>query len=174
MYDDLIALAEQLATMDRGKPKQAHLRRAVSTAYYALFHLLVEESCRVQMGSASSQKAYRHSLGRAFVHTVMKDACRSYAGGTLPSTIAKGLPQSSKMYAVPKPIQLIASRFVDLQESRHAADYDLRERFKRSDVLKLIDETRADVDAFRKTGESDDRKFFLLCLIAWKDLAKRQ
>ena len=30
-----------------GKPKQASLRRALSTAYYALFHLLVDEATKM-------------------------------------------------------------------------------------------------------------------------------
>ena len=38
MYDDLIELAEFIAKRDAGRPKQASLRRAISTAYYAVFH----------------------------------------------------------------------------------------------------------------------------------------
>ena len=41
---DLIRMARQLASGDlgsgRGRPRQAELRRAVSTAYYAMFHAL--------------------------------------------------------------------------------------------------------------------------------------
>ena len=38
MYDDLIGLAKTIADLDPKKPRQANLRRAVSTAYYAVFH----------------------------------------------------------------------------------------------------------------------------------------
>ena len=38
--EDLLEQAVHLATLDARRPKQANLRRAVSTAYYALFHLL--------------------------------------------------------------------------------------------------------------------------------------
>ena len=37
---DLMAVARALAESDRALPLQATLRRAVSTAYYALFHCL--------------------------------------------------------------------------------------------------------------------------------------
>lgn len=41
---DLIRIARHLATGgvsgDRGRPRQADLRRAISAAYYALFHAL--------------------------------------------------------------------------------------------------------------------------------------
>ncbi len=40
LHADLLDPAEQLAQLDPRRPKQANLRRAVSSAYYALFHLL--------------------------------------------------------------------------------------------------------------------------------------
>lgn len=45
VFNDLIQQAEMLATVDRRRPIQANLRRAVSAVYYAVFHLLVEEAC---------------------------------------------------------------------------------------------------------------------------------
>lgn len=42
--DDLLTQAYHLANKERKNPKQASLRRAVSTAYYALFHLLIDEA----------------------------------------------------------------------------------------------------------------------------------
>jgi len=41
---DLLDQANRLARSEKSKPKQASLRRAVSTAYYALFHLLIAEA----------------------------------------------------------------------------------------------------------------------------------
>lgn len=38
---DLPDVARSLARLDEEPPRQATLRRAVSTAYYALFHLLI-------------------------------------------------------------------------------------------------------------------------------------
>jgi hypothetical protein len=45
-HEDLIEHALFLATLNPGQPKQADLRRAVSAAYYALFHLLTTEAAR--------------------------------------------------------------------------------------------------------------------------------
>jgi hypothetical protein len=39
---DLIELAESLATREKLRPREASLRRAISTAYYALFNRLAE------------------------------------------------------------------------------------------------------------------------------------
>ena len=57
MYDDLLEQARILAKLDVKKPKQANLRRAVSSAYYAVFHFLVHEAC-----CASSQPIHFASI----------------------------------------------------------------------------------------------------------------
>jgi uncharacterized protein (UPF0332 family) len=139
VHKDLLEQAVRLATIDVKKPKQASLRRAISAAYYAMFHLLVDETCRVQIGALHNQAPFRQVLGRAFTHGAMKDACKSFGGGTLRKEVAKGLPVG---FTIPGEIRELAATFVDLQRKRHLADYDLTERFKRKDVLALIAEVR--------------------------------
>ncbi len=174
MYDDLIELAEFIAKRDAGRPKQASLRRAISTAYYAVFHYLIDEVCSAQIGTQNTQRPYRHALSRAFAHTVMKQACSGFGGGTLKHSVIKGLPRNQLgNYVVPKKIQNIAATFAELQEKRHLADYDLAERFKRSEVLTMIDQAKSHVEKFRSFAVCDDRKYFLACLSAWKDLINR-
>ncbi len=175
MYQDLLDQARSLAKVDiRGKPKQANLRRAVSAAYYALFHFLVGEVCRGVVGTQHQARGYRHSLARAFGHTTMKDACRSFAAGQLPQSVVGPLPKSSAgSYVVLKPIQKISATFSYLQEERHLADYDLAKQFKRSDVLALIEQTAAHIEEFSSLSPSHDRQFFLLCLLTWKELRNR-
>src|ERR1022692_4150586 len=79
LHDDLLDQAIQLVHKEPKNPKQASLRRAVSTAYYALFHLLISESVanwgRVNM---------RASLGRAFDHGTMKDASKKVENAPYP------------------------------------------------------------------------------------------
>ena len=174
MYDDLMKLAESIAKLDTGKPKQAHLRRAVSTAYYAVFHFLVDEVCCAQMGTQHAQRPYRQTLSRAFAHATMKSACSSFGGGTLKDSVIKGLPRNQNgNYVISREIRDIAATFAELQEKRHLADYDLAERFKRSEVLTLIDQAKTYVEEFRNYPVGDDRKFFLACLWAFKDLTNR-
>jgi hypothetical protein len=43
-HDDLLQQSLLLVHKEPRNPKQASLRRAVSTAYYALFHLLISEA----------------------------------------------------------------------------------------------------------------------------------
>jgi hypothetical protein len=170
LHKDLLEQARRLATLDIKRPKQANLRRAISAAYYAVFHLLVDEACRVQIGAQHNQAPFRQVLGRAFAHGVMKEACKSFGGGTLKKGVAKGLPPG---FTIPREIQALALAFVDLQDNRHLADYDLTERFKRSDVLMLIIEVKNRIEDFTKLPSSNEKRFFLACLWAWKDLANR-
>jgi uncharacterized protein (UPF0332 family) len=170
VYEDLLDQAVRLAKIDLNKPKQANLRRAISSTYYAVFHLLIDEACRAQIGASHSQAAFRQVLGRAFVHGIMKDACRSFGGGTLKRSVEKGLPIG---FTIPGEIRKLAGIFVDLQEKRHLADYDLTERFKRSEVLAMIAEVRNDIENFRNLAPSNEKLFFLACLWAWKYLSNR-
>jgi uncharacterized protein (UPF0332 family) len=170
MYNDLLGQARKLARLDPKKPRQVNLRRAVSAAYYGLFHFLIDQSCRAVVGAQHDQAPYRQVLGRAFSHTTMKDACTSFAGGTLKDAVKKGLPST---FSIPVDVRRIAATFVDLQDSRHVADYDLTDRFSRSEVLGLIQEAEAAIQRFKQLATSDEKAFFLACLWAWTTLSRR-
>src|SRR5271169_6883148 len=67
--NELLGLAREIANLDPPKPRQSCLRRAVSTAYYALFHLLIAEAT-----SNWEQAHLRAALGRVFAHGKLKTA----------------------------------------------------------------------------------------------------
>src|ERR1039457_3888179 len=66
-HDDLLQLALDLIHREPAAVNQASLRRAVSTSYYALFHLLISETV-ANWSRASS----RDTLGRMFDHALMR------------------------------------------------------------------------------------------------------
>ena len=170
MHENLLRQARRLARFDPKRPDQANLRRAVSSAYYALFHFLCDRSCRAVIGTQHDQRRFRQVLARAFVHGTMKDACKSFKGGTLPGEITKRLPPGTK---VPVEVQDIADTFFELQDRRHVADYDLTQAFSRSDVLSLVGQVDAAMRNFNGLPNSTEKKFFLACLWAWKELPRR-
>ena len=53
------------------------------------------------------------------------------------------------------------------------ADYDLTERFRRSEVQTLIRNARQGISALTQLPSSNEKKFFLACLWAWKELTNR-
>jgi len=73
--DHLLEQAKHLAKREKKKPRQASLRRAVSTAYYSLFHLLIHETTlnwkRVEQ---------RPLLARFFEHGKMRAASERQRG----------------------------------------------------------------------------------------------
>ncbi|MFO0842980.1 MAG: hypothetical protein U0797_11390 [Gemmataceae bacterium] len=170
MHQQLFVQARELATRDPEKPRQVNLRRAVSSAYYALFHALTDQACRQMLGAGHAEAPYRHAAARGFGHGAMRQACAAFAGGTLKAGVAKGLPAT---FAVPDELKVLARTFVEVQDQRHAADYDRTERFRRSDVLTLVDQAEAALAAFAGLPTSGEKKFFLVCLLAWGTLAGR-
>jgi hypothetical protein len=74
LAQDLLQQADHLAAYEGANPSQASLRRAVSTAYYALFHLLVEEAGQRWSGSSEA----RTGMERAFQHGPMKNTSMQF------------------------------------------------------------------------------------------------
>src|SRR5438309_3480401 len=90
LHADLLLQARQLATREPRRPRQASLRRAVSTAYYALFHLLISEATS-RLITGPGRGRLRQSLGRAFVHTAMREAALGFARNAVSPKVAPAL-----------------------------------------------------------------------------------
>jgi hypothetical protein len=69
----LLDLAKRLVGPAPGAV-EADLRRGISTAYYALFHLLIKEA----MTNFVSDPVFRTKVGRAFQHGPMRSVCDKY------------------------------------------------------------------------------------------------
>ena len=150
---DLLTQATLLATKERSRPRQASLRRSVSASYYALFHLLVDTAAR-RLISGSDRQALRSCLGRAFDHGVMKRVARQFAERSVSPKLSPGL----NGLPLQDEIVRVAAAFVDLQQHRHEADYDMGRGFTRLEVLNIVsDAERAFVDwrAVRNSVQGD-------------------
>jgi hypothetical protein len=97
----------------------------------------------------------------------MKTASNDFATGKLKQGVMNRLPPG---FHLPAEIQLLAATFVDLQVKRHAADYDLSESFKRSDVLTAIFDAEDAIQQFSALPTSDEKMFYLVCLWAYASL----
>ena len=72
---DLIETARGLTELSPRRPSQANLRRAVSTAYYALFHSLAATVADALMGKRRSDAW--HQTYRALEHGSARRACQN-------------------------------------------------------------------------------------------------
>jgi uncharacterized protein (UPF0332 family) len=171
LYRQFLGQARRLAGLDARRPKQGNLRRAVSTAYYGLFHFLVDQACRSLLGTSNDRRPFRDVLARAFQHQSMANACKPFAGGALPRSMQTRLPAA---FTVPPNLRNFAHTFRDAQEKRHLADYDLTRKFARSEVLAIIRDVEQAIHLFSTIRGRPDTKFFLACLLAWNALEGRR
>lgn len=79
LHQQLLMQAQGLAQQDPKKPYQANLRRAVSSGYYALFHLLIHTSTRELLGARTDVDGVRNALARAYTHSDMIEASKKFA-----------------------------------------------------------------------------------------------
>ena len=148
--DDLLSVAEGLARgalgSGRGRPRQVELRRAVSTAYYALFHTLAHCCADTLIGATRSenrsQPAWRQTY-RALNHAQARGRCNN----------------TEMMDRFPADIQDFGEKFVHMQLQRHDADYDPEATFTRDIVLQLIDEVSRVIALFNEADNKDRRAF---------------
>jgi hypothetical protein len=129
---DLISLAHELERQSQQPKypwKQATLRRAISTAYYGLFHHVVARGVgRMGIGQEPLQRAMRAGAARWPDHGRMKTLCRNFASGNEKTTLPSSTQPNPGQASWPRPSpELIrgAQSFVRLYDLRQRADYDL-------------------------------------------------
>ena len=157
---DLKRIAEQLASgavgSGVGRPRQAELRRAVSTAYYAMFHTLARCCADTLVGATRarrSQQAWRQTY-RSLEHGLARNQCSN-------RTMLRRFPQ---------PIRKFAEMFVNMQYLRHIADYDPdpdlspETAFVRAHIMQLITEISTIITEFQSADIIDRRAFAVFVL----------
>lgn len=146
-----------------GRPRPVWLRRAVSSAYYALYHRLTIGTAAHTLQTAGGEQDMLR-MTRAFGHRAMKESCEWVAGRRRPSKIpreVRGLVESLRH----TPIEDLAASFCDLQEARHRADYDHLARFSKAETVSHIDEAENAIKALAEADEAArDSLFALLAL----------
>ena len=116
---ELLDQAEMLVKREPKNPRQASLRRAVSAAYYALFHLLAEAAARQLAELCGRGDAGTISrVTRAFSHIDMKKVSDQFGSSTLPVA----LHRPNEQYQCPGHLKLVASAFGSLYQARMEAD----------------------------------------------------
>jgi hypothetical protein len=167
----LLSVADTLAQIE-DVSTTVHLRRAVSSAYYALFHGLIADATRRTVGDHSDREDDRYAIGRWYNHSEMRLVsrwviCRA-RGESIPDGVADLLDHP------PPELVDLARAFVQLQESRNDADYDHRAELDRADAIEAINTAR---DALARLGQLTGARAydnFLLLLLDGPKLASRR
>lgn len=143
MSDDLIATARRLAKASPRRPRQADLKRAISTAYYALFHALARNAADslVGVGQNRPNKAWAQAY-RALEHGFARTACGQV-----------------RTLGFPAPLCACADAFLTLQQARHDADYDPDQRVTRADAMAAISLAEQAIRHLRRSSRKDRLAF---------------
>ena len=142
-WQDLIAAARLLTTAPHPntQPLQDSLRRAISTAYYAMFHALASSNADCLVGTPHNLLT-EHSWSRAY-------------RGLNHNAARRSLMQDRSLFS--PTIGHFAGVFAQLQDLRHSADYDPSRTFTLPETLALIDLAESAIEGFMQT-DADERK----------------
>ena len=147
---ELLALARHLAAGGvegrRGRPRQVHLKRAVSATYYAMFHALAASCANALAGPG--QPAWRQTY-RSLEHGYARSQCENAAA----------------MAGFSPEVRQFGRLFSELQLLRQSADYDPGASFSRDDVMRFIQEAGQSCEELAATTRQELRTFALHVLL---------
>jgi hypothetical protein len=135
--DKLLDAADRLAPAEasRGRPPYTAHRRAVSTAYYAVFHAIGAQVAGTVFSTADA--AFRQRVRRWIGHGDVRVVARwvsqldSTTGGSPPAHIQALLAPSGSPAHIDADTVAIADGFLELNDKREQADYDHEAVFTR-------------------------------------------
>lgn len=160
--EDLLELAQDLTNLYAGNSRQATLRRAVSTADHALFHLLISDATLNW-----ARPELRPALGRLFEHGPMRLASESQISQL--RVYFKGRPSDGPERTASEHLRNVANTFVQTQQSRQDADYNTAKEWTLTEVETQI---KAVAEALRSWSIIRERAIaqaYLLSLLGSKD-----
>lgn len=154
----LIAAAEDFAKTKggKGRPRPTWLRRAASSAYYALYHGLSRAAAEHILPSGSAEDQLK--IARLFRHGSMKGTCAQIAGRQGGKSNEYLDPLAIRLRSTP--LIDVASVFCDLQEARHKADYDHLESFSKQATVGLVRDAKKALETL-DSANAPDREAFL-------------
>jgi hypothetical protein len=156
---DLIAVARLLSA--QSPSTDAQLRRAVSTAYYAVFHTILRAAARRFIGVGHEASAAYTLIYRGFEHGRIKAVCVALSAPRLNDKLRFSLGKS----AVSQEMRDFASAFPSLQDARHLADYHPSTQFLPSDASSIIDGAELAMDAFDRTTPEEQADVLALLMV---------
>ena len=149
MHNQLIKTAELLAKSGT-RPRQTDLRRAISTAYYAMFHALAKNNANNFIShenrDGKADRAWQQTY-RALEHSNAFKAC-------------KRCYNEEEKLGFPKPIIDFARQFVTLQTERHRADYDPTVKYKKQEVINYVESAKTAILVFTKSKSKKHKQAF--------------
>ena len=177
--DKLLEAAALLAPPDAkpGRPPYTAHRRAVSTAYYAVFHAITDRVVKAPFTEADTSflRKVRRWIGHNDIRTVATwvEQLEGTSHGSPPPHIKALLEPSKGESHVDRDTLTIAEGFLELSERREEADYDHDAVFTRPDTLDHLARAREIVAIVEQTQSDAAKRFFGLIAMQAKVQARQ-
>lgn len=157
-------LLEQAKTLvalyPKRKPRQVDLRRAISSAYYAVFHRIATAAADEFVGVRLRRDLRYVLVYRGIEHGLIRQLCEE-AAKSIPKPRYRKYLRKRELSAG---IKSFANIFPSLQSKRHEADYDPSTTLTTIDALYAIHLAERAIAAF-ESAPQEDRKLFLTFLL---------
>jgi hypothetical protein len=161
--DHLLEQADRLITpFSGGAPRQADLRRAISNAYYGLFHAVATEAADDLVGRTQRHTPRYALVYRSIDHRSLRGICEEVIKPTLPARYRAHEPRGG----FGDDIIALATAAVDLQEKRHSADYDPLFRARMSDAVLAVATARTALVRLRNSNRTRRKTFLSLVVFS--------
>lgn len=159
--EHLLDQAARLLTPARpGFRRQADLKRAISNAYYAVFHSVLRAVADEFVGARQRRSARYALVYRSIDHRTLRELAAEARKQQASGKYAPYVPEGGFEPGLAKFSRIVR----DLRDKRHAADYDPLARFTPSDAEKAIDTARDAMRLLREAGEEQRRMYLSLLL----------
>lgn len=134
--DHLLEQARRLIVAPpSGPPRQVDIRRAISAAYYGIFHTVLIAAADSVVGRVHRSSARYALVYRSIDHRNFK----TVLGDILKSQVPPAYRALAPRDGFAPSIRTFAEAAVSLQVRRHAADYDPLPRFRTADAIVAIE-----------------------------------
>jgi hypothetical protein len=137
----------------------------MSASYYALFHKINEDA--VELIAPNVSQSIKHRIQRWFEHAEMKKICGRFTKAQLDQPL-QGLIGSTAS----ADLQTVAHSFVQLQDARHSADYDLSYQVSADEAYQKLALAATAINAWVQLKNSAEANIFILSLLLWKNWDK--
>jgi hypothetical protein len=166
---DLLGFADDVICAP--DPRPAALRRAVSAAYYAVFHELIQAAIRRSIGADAAHAMDRQAASRWYSHhdvRVVSDWVRAQARG-------ERIPEKARaLLDQPSPELVILTEAVrTLRDARILADYEYAVDISMEDARAAIDRSRSALARLAELAPDRVTENYLTLLLGGPRLPER-
>jgi hypothetical protein len=136
------------------------LRRAISDAYYGIFHATLAAAADQFVGAGKRSTSEYVLVYRSISHGAVRELCAEVKKPTFSRLLVRHVPAGG----FGLDLKAYAEGLLELQEKRISADYDPQKRYRRLDAVAAIAAAQRALTEFKNTMPAE-REAFLALLV---------